>query len=51
MDWVMIPLWASMKKEEYGLGFTSVEVGKITFYSFPAVLLVMVFGYGMMKVT
>ena len=32
------------------MGFTNIEVGKITFYSFPGVLVILVFGYGMMKV-
>lgn len=50
MDWVLIPIWAALKKDELGLGFTNIEVGKITFYSFPGVLIILVFGYGMLKV-
>lgn len=50
MDWVLIPIWASLKKEELGLGFTNIEVGKITFYSFPGVLVILVLGYGMLKI-
>jgi hypothetical protein len=50
MDWVLIPIWAALKKEEFGLGFTKIEVGKITFYSFPGVLLILIFGYGMLKI-
>ena len=51
MDWLLIPIWASIKKEDMGLGFSNIQVGEITFYSFPGVLLIMLLGYGMLNIS
>lgn len=51
MDWLLIPIWASIKREDLGLGFNNIQVGEITFYSFPGVLLLMLLGYGLMNIT
>ena len=51
MDWLLIPIWASIKRKDLGLGFTNIQVGEITFYSFPGVLLIMLLGYGLMNVS
>ncbi len=51
MDWLLIPIWASISKKDLGLGFTDIQVGEITFYSFPGVLLILLLGYGTLNVS
>jgi hypothetical protein len=51
MDWLLIPIWASISKKDLGLGFSNIQVGEITFYSFPGVLLILLLGYGLMNVS
>lgn len=50
LDWLLIPIWAGIATKESGLGFSNIMVGEITFYSFPGVLLILVLGYGNLKI-
>lgn len=50
LDWLLIPIWASIAVKDSGLGFSNIMVGEITFYSFPGVFLILVVGYGNLNV-
>ena len=45
MDWLLIPIWAGMPKASYGLGYSSTQVGEISFYCFPGILIACFIGY------